>query len=80
MSSVLFRGGKIITATGIFDGEVLTKGKVICDVSGRKVSGEGRTGDQFGRKIFILVLCYPFYSELAGDFMDRTAGGRRYGT
>ena len=41
MSSVLFRGGRIITATGIFDGEVLTKDGVICEVSlGGKVSGE----------------------------------------
>ena len=41
MSSVLFRGGKIITATGIFEGEVLTKDGVICEVSlGGKVSGE----------------------------------------
>ena len=41
MSSVLFRGGKVITATGIFEGEVLTKDGVICEVSlGGKVSGE----------------------------------------
>ena len=76
MSSVLFRGGKIITATGIFDGEVLTKDGVICEVSlGGKVSGEAEQVINLEGK-YLSPGFIDIHTHGAGgsDFMDRTAG------
>ena len=76
MSSVLFRGGKIITATGISDGEVLTKDGVICEVSlGGKVSGEAEQVINLEGK-YLSPGFIDIHTHGAGgsDFMDRTAG------
>ena len=76
MSSVLFRGGKIITATGIFEGEVLTKDGVICEVSlGGKVSGEAEQVINLEGK-YLSPGFIDVHTHGAGgaDFMDRTAG------
>ena len=76
MSSVLFRGGRIITATGIFDGEVLTKDGVICEVSlGGKVSGEAEQVINLEGK-YLSPGFIDIHTHGAGgaDFMDRTAG------
>ncbi|MFR8069595.1 MAG: N-acetylglucosamine-6-phosphate deacetylase [Clostridium sp.] len=76
MSSVLFRGGKIITATGISDGEVLTKDGVICEVSlGGKVSGEAEQVTNLEGK-YLSPGFIDIHTHGAGgaDFMDRTAG------
>lgn len=76
MSSVLFRGGKIITATGISDGEVLTKDGVICEVSlGGKVSGEAEQVINLEGK-YLSPGFIDVHTHGAGgsDFMDRTAG------
>lgn len=76
MLSVLFRGGKIITATGISDGEVLTKDGVICEVSlGGKVSGEAEQVINLEGK-YLSPGFIDIHTHGAGgsDFMDRTAG------
>lgn len=76
MSSVLFRGGKIITATKISDGEVLTKDGVICEVSlGGKVSGEAEQVINLEGK-YLSPGFIDIHTHGAGgsDFMDRTAG------
>lgn len=76
MSSVLFRGGKIITATGISDVEVLTKDGVICEVSlGGKVSGEAEQVINLEGK-YLSPGFIDIHTHGAGgsDFMDRTAG------
>ena len=74
MSSILFRNGKIITSTGIYEGQVLTEGEKIKEVSyGIPVEGHGDIEvDLQGKYLSPGFIDIHTHGAGGADFMDMT--------